>query len=498
MADSDDYGTDNYDIGTASYGETVGSSRQSYEDEQSPSESGGSSSSSSSNIDSDSVSQQNALFGGESCSNSSFRDANTTSDYRQDDDDEDDDDDGSDGETSSEDDSESDNYVDEYGNESDSSEAPPPFEGVVGYDPSKSDEVFSNETDVEQARKVPFRERLAGEFSGNPQKKTLAIVLAVACLVLVVLAIGLGAGLAVRSRSKSNSGKETDNKDGNNSEGLEDVGSILLAPPTDAPARMPVSLPPIDGDADNAVLVDVEVVLASYADTTVYRDGTLSSSSNGDEATMLVQNGSPGNPELPSAYSLVQFRNDAVDGDDVVGGTATFCLEHVPTDGASDRVVTYSVCVLAGGPGGGASADVESLTGDTANYRMPDDCLEQKLVEFGVRPADTEVCMDVSPLVFGSGKRKAGARHHQRALRGREGHSGGLQRARGLQAPGAAAADDDDDDTIITMMIDNLVPSDEPGDRFVTSNGDPDQMPSLSITGKQLVECQSICAYPLT
>ena len=197
---------------------------------------------------------------------------------------------------------------------------------------------------------------------------------------------------------------------------------------------------------------DVELTVLSNADTTIYRDGLFQDSVNGNDNTMLIQNGPPGDLELASAYSLVELSFNANEIENLKNANAEFCLDHVINDKPADRVITYSTCLLIPLSDG----SVDAMTGATSSYVMPDDCVGNKVVDFDVRPFDTTICVDVTPLLFGS---------NDRTIR------------RSLQ-----------EEKSLIMMIDNLVESDEPGDRFYTSNDETKSPPTLVIEGKGTVQ----------
>jgi uncharacterized surface protein with fasciclin (FAS1) repeats len=222
------------------------------------------------------------------------------------------------------------------------------------------------------------------------------------------------------------------------------VDAVLVPPSIDVAAFLSTCDVPARGD--------VELTVVSNADTTIYRDGLFQDSVNGNDNTMLIQNGPPGDLELASAYSLVELSFNANKIENLKNANAEFCLDHVINDKPADRVITYSTCLLIPLSDG----SVDAMIGATSSYVMPDDCVGNKVVDFDVRPFDTTICVDVTPLLFGS---------NDRTIR------------RSLQ-----------EEKSLIMMIDNLVESDEPGDRFYTSNDETKSPPTLVIEGKGTVQ----------
>ena len=106
---------------------------------------------------------------------------------------------------------------------------------------------------------------------------------------------------------------------------------------------------------------------------------------------------------------------------------------------------------------------------------MPDSCVNEEIVNFEVQPGDTEICMDVTDIVF------EWLRNSRRGLRG-------ISSSRALQ----------DSLKDLVLMIDNLSPSNEPGDRFYTSNNeDSGKAPSLSVEGEGFADCETIGMFHL-
>jgi hypothetical protein len=201
------------------------------------------------------------------------------------------------------------------------------------------------------------------------------------------------------------------------------IDAVLVPPSIDVAAFLSTCNVPARGG-------DVELTVLSNANTMIYRDGLFQDSVNGNNNTMLIQNRPPGDLEFASAYSLVELSFDANEIENLKSANAEFCLEHVINDKPADHVITYSTCLLIPL----SDESIEAMTGATSNYVMPDDCVGYKVIDFDVQPFDTTICVDVTPLLFGS---------NDRTIR------------RSLQ-----------EEKSLIMMIDNLVKSDEPGDRL--------------------------------
>jgi len=343
---------------------------------------------------------------------------------------------------------------------------------------SGSEDESSRSGSDEKSYRDPFvdeQENARGIGSGmnssmyDRYRRWYVIGLGVFCFLLLAVAIGLGVGLSTRDKDKN------DDKEGSKAP----TPIVTLPPgsaPTNPPVRMPISLPN-PPKIDEIVTDDVEVVAEIIGTTTIYLDGDLKESANGSESTMLVQRGLPSD-EIPSAYSLIELAVDAESVQYILSPTfnATFCLQHVPNDEPSDRVATYSACLIDGG-----GLDVDELTGATANYVMPNNCLNQVVESFVVSPADTEVCIDVTDEVFQSLMSGLSVR---RGLRGKSGGSGDHYRS--LQG---------DQNNLVMMIGNTLVPAaqGQPGDQFYTSNNeDSEKWPSLILKGEKKVECETI------
>jgi len=142
----------------------------------------------------------------------------------------------------------------------------------------------------------------------------------------------------------------------------------------------------------------------------------------GSEDTFLVQNG---NRFFPKAYSLIGFdRSDLV----VINkpNNAIFCLEHLKS-GLGKEARTYSICIVPS-----IEDNVETLTGLDIEYKIPDSCLGGLVTEFDVSPSTETICTDVSSL---------------------------------FEQSNLLTTEESSTNQII-FMIDNLVSSESPGDKF--------------------------------
>jgi hypothetical protein len=183
--------------------------------------------------------------------------------------------------------------------------------------------------------------------------------------------------------------------------------------------------------------------LLTFADTTIFRDNVNAGQNFGSSETMLVENGPLGNNEILSAFSMVEF---FLSGGDVAvlqglpSPTATLCLTHVENT-EPERTVTYTICKVAP-----VASGVEFATGSDVLYQIPDDCEGGKTAEFGVTPSQGEVCVDVTELL---------------------------------------ADTQFTSDMSIPFMIDDLVESETPGDRFYTKEDPEGRQPKLTWTGSR-------------
>jgi len=172
-----------------------------------------------------------------------------------------------------------------------------------------------------------------------------------------------------------------------------------------------------DIDADG----DVTTFMAN-GDTYVFPGRGGLPDVTGSEDTFLVQNG---NPFFPKAYSLIGFdRSDLV----VINkpNNAIFCLEHLKS-GLGKEPRTYSICIVPS-----IEDNVETLTGLDVEYKIPGSCLGGLVTEFDVSPSTETICTDVSSL---------------------------------FEQSNLLTTEESSTNQII-FMIDNLVSSESPGDKF--------------------------------
>lgn len=268
----------------------------------------------------------------------------------------------------------------------------------------------------------------------------LLIAAAVACLAAIILAVGLGVGLT------------RDNDD----DGPAPTPSPTPAPvsPTNPPTRISITTAPADPtEAPNTTAAPTGTgspppgvaIATSSADNTIYRDGLLVGDSNGDRDFMLVQNTPSSDAiNLPNAYALVQFTFNETEypwfmRDEIAiqNPTATLCMVHINNvDDVGERSINYDACLLPPTP-----LDVAALTGNDVNYTIPDDCVGGKVATFAVGSDSSEVCFDVTGLMFDTPDIIT-------------------RRRRKLQ---------EDDETYL-FIIDNPVEQDAAGDQFYTRN----------------------------
>jgi hypothetical protein len=179
------------------------------------------------------------------------------------------------------------------------------------------------------------------------------------------------------------------------------------------------------------------------ADTTIVREGFMVGDNFGSDDTILVQRYAA-DQEISSSYALLEF---IVDFEEIgllqPRSDSSLCLERLPrTD--LETVNTYSICRLSVLP----DEDLEAMTGETANYTMPDHCLRQAIVEFEIGPnTDDIVCVNVTSLLFdpitGEVSIERNARRQMLPL--------------GTET--------------LLLMVDSLKLSDVPGDRFYSRTG---------------------------
>ncbi|KAL3939817.1 MAG: hypothetical protein SGARI_001231 [Bacillariaceae sp.] len=246
------------------------------------------------------------------------------------------------------------------------------------------------------------------------------------CIFLIAIAVGLGVGL---------SKKNDDDSVPTPAPAPTTPAPTPVPAPTAPPVRVPVSLPPrspLPTIVPTSPPPFEPVIVESSADTTIYRDGFDAGGPQGSEETMLVQSGVPGNVDLPSAFSLVQFDLDSAIPSDF---NTFLCLGHVQGDDIDEESsVTYRACSLPP-----TDVDIESLTGSDAPYTIPDDCVSEVAL-FEVTPQDDVICINVASTLGSQRVR----------LRGRQ---------RQLQSS-----------TSYLFMLDSPPGSQQPGDRFYTRN----------------------------
>ena len=306
--------------------------------------------------------------------------------------------------------------------------------------------------------------------------KIFLVGLAACCLVLVILAIGLGVGLSMKNKK---------NKD--KAQPIQPQG------PTNAPVRMPISLPiPISLGRN---VHDFEVFLKPSGDTTIYRTGASDASSEtvlgNDSTTMLVQHTNFGAGSA-STFALVEFEVDKERFQSIRygSGIATLCLEHVPQNPTvlvdPSTYVTYSICLVDLG----VNASVDGLkSDDDTGLTMPDNCIGGVIQDFTVGTNDVDVCIDVTDLLFSSASLEASG-IKRRILRGGSSGSGGGSTQRSLILGLGKKK------TNFVLMIDAPKTNLEGGASFYTSdNKDPKHSPpSLNIVGSvsgNVHNCQS-------
>jgi len=260
---------------------------------------------------------------------------------------------------------------------------------------------------------------------------------------------------------------------------------------TMAPTTSPVSAPepevpvtPAPTVAPTAAPVLRATVLTSDATNTIYREGIRAEVTSGGEETMLVQNGPPGDAELPSAYSLVQFEGIAGIDSDILSVDAylssiedlsvQFCLTVAENEGENKK--TYSTCLL---PPSSTPQPVNELSGVTSpDYNIPGDCVNEQVITFEVDSSTTEVCLDVAALLQGASDASlptentdlVPAPDQNPSLRGRK-----LEQDMSLSLNGVVLN--------YLFMIDSLEESDQRGTQFFSSNAPNGRAPTLVVEG---------------
>jgi len=287
-------------------------------------------------------------------------------------------------------------------------------------------------------------------------------------LIPLILIIGLSVGL-------------TRGKDDNNPKVLPTPVPVPTAPPVAAVTPQPTFSPTA------APLIE-EPLITSEISTTIYRDGILAEVSQGEETTMLVQNGPSGDTELPSAYALVDF--DGIVGldsgitsvDDYLKNiqdlTVPFCLTVAGND--AEDPITYQTCLL---PADSAPGAVDGLTGVSAPaYGIPGDCLNDKSVTFVVDSKTTEVCVDVASLLTATSDEDV-PEGNATVTNATDTESTEPDPTRSLRGSRRALQGSEANITYL-FMIDSLEESDQPGTEFYSSKDESGRGPSLRIQGK--------------
>ena len=74
-------------------------------------------------------------------------------------------------------------------------------------------------------------------------------------------------------------------------------------------------------------MVDLEVIVHSIAETTIYYDAPFQDSTNKEEETIFAHNGSPDDPKIVLTYYLVELCINANEIKNINGTSAEFCFE---------------------------------------------------------------------------------------------------------------------------------------------------------------------------
>jgi hypothetical protein len=432
------------------------------------------------------------------------------------DDDEEDEEDGSEYESGEEDDDEED---EEDGSEYESGEEDDEHSEDMSEDYSNEDGEDMNDVSfVDEEKGMSKRGRSSGSLMNDETGRSDAwmkcvpgaivamgmgvVALFCCCIIFIpVLAIAIGLGVGLTGRDAG------DNKDADGTNAVVDINDDIDLPsltfqPSKSPTTLATTLAPT-----SSPLIPV-TTLTSDAGTTIYRNGLFTGSSFGDDTTMLVQNGPPGDPEIASAYSLVQF--DGIQGIDsdtmsvdaylnsIDGLTIQFCLDRVgaevdengengeDVDNSNTGPATrYSTCLLPSTDV--TKTDIETLTGDTApDYTIPDSCVNGKVTTFEFIAGTTQICIDVSSLFGGTTTNLTTPDEDVTpALRGR--------RFLQVEEEDGAKNATTTSGTSLLFMIDALDESDTPGDRFFTQ-ADPDgRVPNLKFGGENT--CRTVGTF---
>jgi hypothetical protein len=247
-----------------------------------------------------------------------------------------------------------------------------------------------NEYDaIVAAEKLPDDE----EKDRQRERPALLLILLLCCcfLLLVGLAVGLGVGL---SKSKD-----------------DEVGTMS---PSAAPSALgiPSAMPSLSsfsptnngdtsGDNGAGVLPEGEVTERPDGDNTIFTEGPDSEVSQGGEEALRVGNGDPNDENNPPSYIIMRFNWNETgypwfNVEDLQGYTvaAELCVTHI-ANSEEDGTVTYSACRLPG-----TVDDIETLTGSTSPYVIPDDCLANSVTVFNVAQSTEDIyCLDVTSAV---------------------------------------------------------------------------------------------------
>jgi hypothetical protein len=310
-------------------------------------------------------------------------------------------------------------------------------------DDDKDEETFEDEAGL-------ISGEAADRSTEDADKKKRQIGVAVICLLLVAIILGLGLGLGLRDKDDDETPAPTAAPTPNV------TAPPTAATPTIAPTGENQTMAPTNGEA-----LDEVIVMAS-ADTTIYVDGQFQGDNFGERDTMLVQGGQSGDPDLPTAYALVQFdlnRTELAMLEEPV--EIEFCLEHVVSAVDIERVVTYAACLLP------FSSPVSEYTGSNITFSVPADCINGITVTFDISPADEMFCIPATELVLGGASSGTDSDITVRRLRGWYQNSN-----RKLLSV---------DDVLVLAMF-NLMQSDQPGDEFYTSNDPDGRVPMVEFT----------------
>jgi hypothetical protein len=294
---------------------------------------------------------------------------------------------------------------------------------------------------------------------GENEKMKRVIGAGVCCILVVAIILGLGLGLGLRDDDPDPTPAPTPvptvfvtTQPTTTNATITSAPSIVSAPSiSSAPSAVGETPAPTQGE-----LVE-EVTVVASADTTIFADGQFAGDNFSSEDTMLVQGGQAGNNDLPKAYSLVQFELNRTElGMLMEPADIEFCLDHVEDEEAVERVVTYTACIVP------YTTSVNDLTGSNVNYTLPDDCIGGNTVTFDISPSDKNFCIPATDVVMGAANEATIVRRLRGLNQGR--------RKLLMQ-----------DDTLLLAIL-NPSESDQPGDRFYTSNDVGGRVPLVVFT----------------